>query len=106
MAEALDVSNALTVLASRIQTCQPETVMDVHVAHGELTLVVPPALMEFFKADTACRFSSLVDIAAIDHPTREARFDLVYHLLSIVPEPAHPSDVAGARGRKAEARRL
>ncbi len=29
------------------------------------------------------RFSTLVDITAVDHPEREARFDVVYHFLSM-----------------------
>ena len=40
-------------------------------------------LVEFLKSDATCRFSTLVDITAIDHPAREARFDVVYHFLSM-----------------------
>jgi NADH-quinone oxidoreductase subunit C len=48
---------------------------DSHVAHGELTLTVAlqylVALVEFLRDDAACRFSTLVDITAVDHPERE-----------------------------------
>ena len=33
--------------------------------------------------DPACRFSTLIDITAIDHPNRAARFDVVWQLLSM-----------------------
>jgi NADH-quinone oxidoreductase subunit C len=35
------------------------------------------------KTDQVCRFSTLVDITAVDHPERPKRFDVVYHLLSM-----------------------
>jgi NADH-quinone oxidoreductase subunit C len=40
-------------------------------------------LIEFLKNDQTCRFSSLVDITAVDYPDRPKRFDVVYHLLSM-----------------------
>ena len=39
--------------------------------------------VEFLKTDRNCRFSTLVDITAVDYPEREARFDVVYHFLSM-----------------------
>ena len=39
--------------------------------------------MEFLRDDAACRFSTLVDITAVDLPERVARFDMVYHFLSM-----------------------
>ncbi|NBZ87547.1 NADH-quinone oxidoreductase subunit C [Stagnihabitans tardus] len=57
------------------------------IAFGELTVVVTLAdllpVLSFLKADQACRFNSLVDITAVDHPERPARFEVVYHLLSM-----------------------
>jgi Ni,Fe-hydrogenase III component G len=62
-------------------------VLSSAVAFGELTLDVVPdrleALVEFLRTDSACRFTSLVDITAVDHPERAERFDLVYHFLSM-----------------------
>ena len=40
-------------------------------------------LLEFLRSDPNCRFSTLIDITAVDHPARPARFDVVYHLLSM-----------------------
>ncbi|MCA3449225.1 MAG: NADH-quinone oxidoreductase subunit C [Rhodobacter sp.] len=78
---------ALAELAAHIGVRRPGAVVRSEIAHGELTLHVPLTglvqLVEFLKADQGCRFSSMVDITAIDHPDRAARFDLVYHLLSM-----------------------
>lgn len=57
------------------------------VAHGELTLHVllprVPDLVALLKADALCRFTTLVDITAVDHPGRARRFDVVWHFLSM-----------------------
>ncbi|WP_103258156.1 NADH-quinone oxidoreductase subunit C [Tabrizicola aquatica] len=81
------MSEALRELAALIELKQPEAVQSSAVAFGELTLVVNlanlKALLEFLRDDPACRFSTLVDITAVDHPERPARFDVVYHFLSM-----------------------
>ena len=81
------MSEALQELAGIIELKQPEAVQSWSVAFGELTLVVNAAqlekLVEFLRDDASCRFSSLVDITAVDHPERAARFDVVYHFLSM-----------------------
>ncbi|MCB1410831.1 MAG: NADH-quinone oxidoreductase subunit C [Rhodobacter sp.] len=78
---------ALQELGAYISVKQPDAVLDARVAFGELTLTVTaaslPALVRFLKTDETCKFSSLVDITAVDHPERRARFDVVYHLLSM-----------------------
>ncbi|MCB1396353.1 MAG: NADH-quinone oxidoreductase subunit C [Rhodobacter sp.] len=80
-------TQALQELGDYISVKQPEAVLDASVAFGELTLTVVasslPALVRFLKTDETCRFSSLVDITAVDHPERRARFDVVYHFLSM-----------------------
>ena len=81
------MSEALQELAAHIAFKQPEAVLGARVAFGELTLDVALAhlesLVEFLRTDSACRFSSLVDITAVDHPERAERFDVVYHFLSM-----------------------
>ncbi|GAB4263494.1 MAG: NADH-quinone oxidoreductase subunit C [Pararhodobacter sp.] len=78
---------ALKELGAYIALKQPDAVLDHAVAFGELTLTVTaaslPALVRFLKSDETCRFSSLVDVTAVDHPERRARFDVVYHFLSM-----------------------
>lgn len=81
------MSDALQELGEYIRARQPEAVRGATVAHGELTLDVAanalPALVQFLKMDETCRFSTLIDITAIDWPARKARFDVVYHFLSM-----------------------
>jgi NADH-quinone oxidoreductase subunit C len=81
------MSEALKDLAAHIAARQGVAVMDQILAGGELTLEVSLAglvrLMDFLKTDSACRFSTLVDITAVDYPERPQRFDVVYHLLSM-----------------------
>ena len=39
--------------------------------------------MSLPRTDPTCRFTTLIDITAVDNPARPARFDLVVHLLSM-----------------------
>jgi NADH-quinone oxidoreductase subunit C len=81
------MSEALMELGAHIEMRRPNAVSGWSVANGELTVdvvtgqIVP--LVDFLKADSACKFSSLVDITAIDWPGRDRRFDVVYHFLSM-----------------------
>jgi NADH-quinone oxidoreductase subunit C len=81
------MSEALRELGEHIEAKRPDCVLGWDVALGELTLTIAPAslvsLVEFLKADRTCRFSTLVDITAVDYPEREERFDVVYHFLSM-----------------------
>jgi NADH-quinone oxidoreductase subunit C len=56
------------------------------VAHGELSITTTAAdlikLMRFLRDDERCQFVSFLDVTAVDWPSRERRFDVVYHLLS------------------------
>jgi NADH-quinone oxidoreductase subunit C len=40
-------------------------------------------LVDFLKTDNACKFSTLVDLTAVDYPERPKRFEVVYHFLSM-----------------------
>ena len=81
------MSEALQELAALIELKQPEAVQSSAIAFGELTLTVNLAnlegLVECLRDDPAFRFSSLVDITAIDFPERAQRFDMVYQFLSM-----------------------
>ncbi|MGJ8584552.1 MAG: NADH-quinone oxidoreductase subunit C [Marinosulfonomonas sp.] len=81
------MSEALKELGAHIELKRPDCVVGWDVAFGELNVTITPAslvaFMEFLKTDRTCRFSSLVDITAVDYPSRGARFDVVYHFLSM-----------------------
>ena len=81
------MSEALLELGAMIALKRADAVQSTAVAFGELTVTANLAhlkdLVEFLRDDTSCRFSTLVDITAVDHPERVARFDVVYHFLSM-----------------------
>ncbi|KAA0914743.1 NADH-quinone oxidoreductase subunit C [Aquicoccus porphyridii] len=81
------MSEALEELGAHIEGKRPDCVLGWAIAHDELTLDVAPAniagLIEFLRNDGTCRFSTLVDITAVDYPERTRRFDVVYHFLSM-----------------------
>jgi NADH-quinone oxidoreductase subunit C len=59
----------------------------VDVQLGELSVACAPGnlikVMRFLRNDSNCRFEMLIDIAGVDYPDREKRFDVVYNLLSL-----------------------
>ena len=71
-------------------------VLSHRVAHGELTLDVARAsiveTVAFLKADASCRFSTLVDVTAVDHPGRTPALRRRLPLPVDVHEPPHPPE--------------
>ncbi len=81
------MSEALKELGAYIEAKRPDCVLSWNVSQGELNVDVAPSsingMVDFLKADATCRFSSLVDITAVDYAGRAKRFDVVYHFLSM-----------------------
>ena len=81
------MTQAMQKLGALIAAKRPDCVLAYDVSFDELNIDVVPSnivgLIEFLKSDRSCRFSSLVDITAVDYPGREKRFEVVYHLLSM-----------------------
>ncbi|MBN9675770.1 NADH-quinone oxidoreductase subunit C [Salipiger bermudensis] len=81
------MTQAMKELGGHLEIRRPDCVLGWSVAFDELTVDVTPAnipgFVEFLKTDPSCRFSTLVDITAVDHPERPKRFDVVYHFLSM-----------------------
>ena len=82
------MSAELLELAELITEKMPNVVLSSRVNKvGELVVnVVPDGIADFvelLKMDRSCKFSTLIDITAVDYPGREERFDVVYHLLSM-----------------------
>ena len=80
------MSEKLTALAAHL-TEKLGAKVACAIETGELnvttTLSALTEVVAFLKADSGCRFTTLVDITAVDHPERPARFDLVYHFLTM-----------------------
>ncbi len=82
-----EATEALEELGAHIEVKRPDCVHSWGVSHGELTVDVALSslrgLVEFLKTDSACQFSTLIDITAVDYPARAKRFDVIYHFLSM-----------------------
>ena len=78
---------ALSELARHIEQRRPDCVLAWHVRMGELTIEATQSslrgFVEFLRSDDQCRFTTMIDLTAVDHPSRERRFDVVYHFLSM-----------------------
>ncbi|MCO4842207.1 MAG: NADH-quinone oxidoreductase subunit C [Yoonia sp.] len=81
------MTDALQELGTHIEMKRPDSVISWAVANDELTVLVAPSavveFVDFLKSDGACQFSTLIDITAVDYPTRAKRFDVIYHFLSM-----------------------
>jgi NADH-quinone oxidoreductase subunit C len=81
------MTEALTELGTHIELKRPDCVLAWDIAYDELNIDVTPGnivgFVEFLKSDPTCKFSTLVDITAVDYPDRAKRFDVVYHFLSM-----------------------
>lgn len=68
-------------------SCLPKYVQQFTVWKDELVIYVPPSgvvpLMSFLKYHTAAEFTQISDITAVDFPTKDQRFEVVYNLLSV-----------------------
>lgn len=78
---------ALNELGAHIEIKRSDCVLGWDVTHGELNVDVAPAnlpaFVEFLKNDQNYKFSTLVDITAVDYLGQAKRFDVVYHFLSM-----------------------
>jgi NADH-quinone oxidoreductase subunit C len=81
------MDSALDDLRETIALRHPDAVVEYTILRGELTVTIASAaIMEFvghLRTDPTCRFTTLIDITAVDWPAREKRFDMVYHFLSM-----------------------
>ena len=82
------MSEELLELAASIKAKLPDAVEEAGVSElGELVVTVDPSrlpdLVETLKSNSSMKFSTLVDITAVDYPSRAKRFDVVYHFLSM-----------------------
>jgi NADH-quinone oxidoreductase subunit C len=80
------MSERLSELADHLAQGLPDARLKPSIAFGELTVTCDAkdllALLSFLRDDPQCRFVCLIDICGVDYPSREQRFEIVYHLLS------------------------
>jgi len=80
------MDDKLEVISQAITSQLADAIVGHVIAHGELTVSVKAAdivrVATFLRDDPRCEFRSIIDITAVDWPSRENRFDVVYHFLS------------------------
>jgi len=73
-------------LGETIAGALPGAITGHAVAYGQLTVTANAAdivkVATFLRDDERCRFVNIIDVTAVDWPSREKRFDVVYHFLS------------------------
>jgi NADH-quinone oxidoreductase subunit C len=81
------MSDALQELAADLELRMADAVVAHEIAHGELTVTTTLSqltkLVRHLQISENMRFSTLVDITAVDWPGRRKRYEIVYHFLSM-----------------------
>jgi NADH dehydrogenase (ubiquinone) Fe-S protein 3 len=78
----------LTEFSLYLAQCLPKFVQKIQLTHcDELEVMISPEgilpVIAFLKDNHLSQFVNLTDIAGVDFPTRQYRFEIVYHLLSL-----------------------
>jgi NADH-quinone oxidoreductase subunit C len=81
-----NIDTSLQELGKTIKAAIPRAVTAVKFAYGELAIGVKAEaildVLTHLRDAPDCLFKSFIDICGVDYPSRERRFDVVYHLLS------------------------
>ncbi|KAK5124957.1 NADH-ubiquinone oxidoreductase 30.4 kDa subunit, mitochondrial [Meristemomyces frigidus] len=82
-----DKAQSLHTYGQYLVSCLPKYIQQFSVWKDELTIYIPPdgviPTFSFLKYHTAAEFTCVVDITAVDYPTRDQRFEVVYNCLSV-----------------------
>jgi NADH dehydrogenase (ubiquinone) Fe-S protein 3 len=78
----------LTDFGKYVAECLPKYVQKVQLTSGnELEVLIAPEgvlpVLQFLKDNHQAQFENLVDIAGMDIPSRQNRFEVIYNLLSL-----------------------
>ncbi|EEY21793.1 NADH dehydrogenase iron-sulfur protein [Verticillium alfalfae VaMs.102] len=70
-----------------VMGCLPKYVQQFSVWKDELTIYIPPSgvipVISFLKYNTSAEFTQVSTVTAVDYPTRDQRFEIIYNLLSV-----------------------
>ena len=82
------MTTALKDLGDMIAAALPGDVLGFEVNRcGELSITARASgiqkVLSFLRDNPSCLFSQLIDVCGVDWPSRDERFDVVYHLLSM-----------------------
>jgi NADH-quinone oxidoreductase subunit C len=82
------MDESLKNLGDHLRAQLGDAFVSTGIAFGELNLEAKAdsivSVLAFLRDDPDCQFTLLLDVTAVDYPTRPERFDVVYHLLSMV----------------------
>ena len=80
------MDESLKEIGEYLATTRSATVVEWHVAYGELTVTVAAneivAFVRMLRDDPRLGFINITDVCGVDWPQRDRRFDVVYHFLS------------------------
>jgi NADH-quinone oxidoreductase subunit C len=80
------MDDKLEAIGQAIASDLSDAVFARSIVQGELTVTAKAGdivrVVKFLRDDPRCEFRSIIDITAVDWPSRENRFDVVYHFLS------------------------
>lgn len=84
--EGADPGGADAALLSAVQRDFPAARGQSRFGDDELQVAVPDIaqVLAYLRDEPGLRFTQLVDLCAVDYPERPSRFEVVYHLLSVV----------------------
>ncbi|OCK79993.1 NADH dehydrogenase iron-sulfur protein 3 mitochondrial precursor [Lepidopterella palustris CBS 459.81] len=78
---------ALHKYGQYLMSCLPKYIQQFSVWKDELCIYIPPSgvipVFSFLKYHTAAEYTQVTDITAVDYPTKDQRFEVVYNMLSI-----------------------
>ena len=82
------MDTALNELKETITDALGASVLDTQLELGELSIVINrddvPRVLKYLRDDVNCQFKILMDLCGVDYPEREERFEVVYHMLSLI----------------------
>lgn len=80
------MDETLSELGEHVASSLGNAIRSWTISFGELTMIAETNrivdVLGFLQNDPTCQFVNLTDICGVDWPSREQRFDVVYHLLS------------------------
>jgi len=80
-------AEALHKYGQYLLSCLPKYIQQFTIWKDELSIHIPPSgvipVMTFLKYHTAAEYTQISDITAVDYPTKDQRFEVVYNLLSV-----------------------
>lgn len=81
-----EIENSFQELGEYIISALPDDVLEVVVAHGEITVKTTAdsilKVLTFLRDDPRTLLRQLIDLCGADYPERAKRLEVVYHLLS------------------------